>query len=314
VHCLLGGEPVRTFGQCRGRQLKAWLSPGRFCTHALSCPLPAPDQAAAARRAAGGVWLAPTRLAQALASGGAGEAAGEVSDGFIVVETNYRVRPGARLLVPPDHACRLHRGTMSLFCACGLAGTPDQGHARWQMHWQARWRLPRLCSVPRRAPAHTRPYLPAPACTQPHPPAPSHQLSRLVSCNTAGPTEPAPRSWKKVNIAQVYAYTSSALQAAILRLFVRCECVLPNLFVGVLTRESVTGALGCGLAADQIVDFLRKHAHPHVAQRVPIVPEARARATVAGGQGERRLQAVWSGWLVHCAHCLPVYWQRARLH
>ena len=74
---------------------------------------------------------------------------------------------------------------------------------------------------------------------------------------------------------QVYAYTSSALQAAILRLFVRCECVLPNLFVGVLTRESITGALGCGLTADQIVAFLRKHAHPHVAQRVPVVPEAR---------------------------------------
>ena len=73
----------------------------------------------------------------------------------------------------------------------------------------------------------------------------------------------------------MYAYTSSALQAAILRLFARCECVLPNLFVGVLTRESVTGALSCGLSADQIVDFLRKHAHPHVAQRVPVVPEAR---------------------------------------
>ena len=40
------------------------------------------------------MWLAPTRLAQALASGGAGEAASEVSDGFIVVETNYRVRAG----------------------------------------------------------------------------------------------------------------------------------------------------------------------------------------------------------------------------
>ncbi len=45
----------------------------------------------------------------------------------------------------------------------------------------------------------------------------------------------------------MYAYTTSALQAAILRLFVRCECLLPNLFVGTLTRESVMGALKAGL-------------------------------------------------------------------
>lgn len=43
------------------------------------------------------MWLAPTRLAQALASGGAGDATGEVSQGFIVVETNYRVRLEHRL-------------------------------------------------------------------------------------------------------------------------------------------------------------------------------------------------------------------------
>jgi hypothetical protein len=45
-------------------------------------------------RADGEVWLAPTRLAQALGAGGSGAAKGDVMDGFIVVETNYRVRPG----------------------------------------------------------------------------------------------------------------------------------------------------------------------------------------------------------------------------
>lgn len=40
---------------------------------------------------------------------------------------------------------------------------------------------------------------------------------------------------------QVYAYGNSALHAALLRLFVRCEAVLPGLFVGTLTRESVIG-------------------------------------------------------------------------
>jgi hypothetical protein len=234
------------------------------------------------------VWLAPTRLAQALASGGAGEAAGEVSDGFIVVETNYRVRPGARLLVPPDHACRLHCGIMSLFCACGLARTLDEGHTRWQMYWQARWRLPHLCSFPRPAPAHTRPHPLAPARARPRSPTSSAAWLPAMPQAQQSP-RPAPR------VAQVYAYTSSALQAAILRLFVRCECVLPNLFVGVLTRESVTGALGCGLAADQIVDFLRKHAHPHVAQRVPVVPEARPCCGRSGaGRAPDAGSAVWT--------------------
>ena len=77
---------------------------------------------------------------------------------------------------------------------------------------------------------------------------------------------------------QVYAYTTSQLQTAILRLFTRCECILPNLFVGVLTRESTVGALASGLSADQIVGYLRQHAHPHVASRSPAVPEVRRSA------------------------------------
>lgn len=72
---------------------------------------------------------------------------------------------------------------------------------------------------------------------------------------------------------QVYAYTTSELQVAILRLFVRAECRLPNLFVGTLTRESVTQALDFGVQADQIISFMQQHAHPHVLHKVPIVPE-----------------------------------------
>ena len=75
---------------------------------------------------------------------------------------------------------------------------------------------------------------------------------------------------------QVYAYTSSELQVAILRLFVRAECRLPNLFVGTLTRESVTQALDFGVQAEQIVSFMQQHAHPHVLHKVPIVPEVHA--------------------------------------
>ena len=72
---------------------------------------------------------------------------------------------------------------------------------------------------------------------------------------------------------QVYAYTTSELQVAILKLFVRAECRLPNLFVGTLTRESVTQALEFGVQADQIVTFMQQHAHPHVAHKTPVVPE-----------------------------------------
>ena len=56
----------------------------------------------------------------------------------------------------------------------------------------------------------------------------------------------------------------------------RAECRLPNLFVGTLTRESVTQALEFGVQADQIVSFMQQHAHPHVLHKVPVVPEVRA--------------------------------------
>jgi transcription initiation factor TFIIH subunit 4 len=72
--------------------------------------------------------------------------------------------------------------------------------------------------------------------------------------------------------ARVYAYTSSPVRQAILRLFVRCDVLLPNLFVGTITRESATGALESGVGAEQIIGYLRQHAHARVANRVPIVP------------------------------------------
>ena len=71
---------------------------------------------------------------------------------------------------------------------------------------------------------------------------------------------------------RVYAYTSSLIDLAVLNLFLRAEYRLPNLFVGVLTRESVTGAQRSGISGEQIVGYLQTHAHPAVAQRVPSVP------------------------------------------
>ena len=44
-------------------------------------------------RVKGKVWLSPTRLCMALSGGQSTKAQQEVVDGFIVVESNYRVRP-----------------------------------------------------------------------------------------------------------------------------------------------------------------------------------------------------------------------------
>lgn len=71
---------------------------------------------------------------------------------------------------------------------------------------------------------------------------------------------------------QVVAYTSSPLKVAILRQFVRCDVVLPNAFVGTLTRESVTNALKLGIDHELIVRYLTQHADPHVASSIPVVP------------------------------------------
>eukprot|EP00195_Chlamydomonas_chlamydogama_P010376 CAMPEP_0202894508 /NCGR_PEP_ID=MMETSP1392-20130828/3906_1 /ASSEMBLY_ACC=CAM_ASM_000868 /TAXON_ID=225041 /ORGANISM="Chlamydomonas chlamydogama, Strain SAG 11-48b" /LENGTH=534 /DNA_ID=CAMNT_0049579235 /DNA_START=140 /DNA_END=1743 /DNA_ORIENTATION=- len=72
---------------------------------------------------------------------------------------------------------------------------------------------------------------------------------------------------------RVYAYTSSPVQVAILELFMRNDCVLPNLFVGTLTRDTVLKAITAGIGAEEIIDYLVSHCHPQVAGRSPVVPE-----------------------------------------
>ena len=71
---------------------------------------------------------------------------------------------------------------------------------------------------------------------------------------------------------RVYAYTSSPLKQAILRLFVRTEVLLANLLVGSITRESVMSALDSGITSEQIIGYLTQHAHKRVLGRSPIVP------------------------------------------
>ncbi|KAI7840143.1 hypothetical protein COHA_005926 [Chlorella ohadii] len=90
---------------------------------------------------------------------------------------------------------------------------------------------------------------------------------------------------------RVYAYTTSAVQAAILRVFVRCDALLPNLFVGTITRDSAVAALEAGITADQIVGFLRQHAHKRVAAKTPIVPPVVADQVRLWQQELRRLRS-----------------------
>jgi transcription initiation factor TFIIH subunit 4 len=71
---------------------------------------------------------------------------------------------------------------------------------------------------------------------------------------------------------RVYAYTASPVRQAVLRLFARCDALLPNVFVGTVTRESVGAALDAGIGAEQVVGYLRQHAHERAAARSPSVP------------------------------------------
>jgi hypothetical protein len=101
---------------------------------------------------------------------------------------------------------------------------------------------------------------------------------------------------------QVYAHTSNQLQRRVLQRLMRTDCLLPNLYVGTLTRETFMEALEAGLKAKDITMFLQQHAHPQVARRVPTVPEVCTHvplAFVAVTQRERDLTGENFGALPH---------------
>eukprot|EP00879_Flechtneria_rotunda_P023323 GHRR01024672.1.p1 GENE.GHRR01024672.1~~GHRR01024672.1.p1 ORF type:complete len:306 (+),score=114.27 GHRR01024672.1:880-1797(+) len=72
---------------------------------------------------------------------------------------------------------------------------------------------------------------------------------------------------------RVYAHTSDPLQRRVLSRLMRTDCLLPNLYVGTLTREVFLDALELGITAADVTTFLQQHAHPQVARRMPAVPE-----------------------------------------
>ena len=91
---------------------------------------------------------------------------------------------------------------------------------------------------------------------------------------------------------RVYAYTASPARRAALALVTDVERVLPDLTVATLTRASTLAAVDAGLTADAIVCFLRDHASPHVASRVPAVPETVADAVRLWAASRDRVAAV----------------------
>lgn len=72
---------------------------------------------------------------------------------------------------------------------------------------------------------------------------------------------------------KVVAYTRSKLHFAMLSLFLDLRTRLPNVIIGVITRESMRRALATGIKGRQVLDFLKCHAHPVVRRRSPVVPE-----------------------------------------
>ena len=80
---------------------------------------------------------------------------------------------------------------------------------------------------------------------------------------------------------QVVAYTSSPLKRAILNQFVRCDVILPNAFVGTLTRESVTNTLQAGIDQEVIIRYLTRRGDPHTASCIPVVPAVRISKSIS---------------------------------
>lgn len=72
---------------------------------------------------------------------------------------------------------------------------------------------------------------------------------------------------------RVYAYTTSPVQLAVLRMMARPELRLPNLFAGTITRERVRSAVSKGATAQRMVAYLRLHAHPEAHRRGSPLPD-----------------------------------------
>ncbi|XP_054277744.1 general transcription factor IIH subunit 4 [Macrosteles quadrilineatus] len=94
---------------------------------------------------------------------------------------------------------------------------------------------------------------------------PTRLALNMASGQTGSPTDLQKEGYIIVETNyRVYAYTDSNLQVALLALFCEMLYRFPNLAVGILTRDSVRMALRSGITAQQMIGFLRLHAHPRM--------------------------------------------------
>ncbi|KAK7487264.1 hypothetical protein BaRGS_00021492 [Batillaria attramentaria] len=64
----------------------------------------------------------------------------------------------------------------------------------------------------------------------------------------------------------------SPLQVALLALFCDLLYRFPNMLVANITRDSIRAALARGITAEQILNYLRSHAHPDMLHKTPVIP------------------------------------------
>lgn len=93
---------------------------------------------------------------------------------------------------------------------------------------------------------------------------------------TAGNMAAPPETEKGYIIVEtnyrLYAYTSSPLNISILSLFANLKTRYPNMLTATLTKSSVQSAIAAGITADQIITYLRTHAHPVLRKLDPVLP------------------------------------------
>ncbi|XP_018017519.1 general transcription factor IIH subunit 4 [Hyalella azteca] len=73
--------------------------------------------------------------------------------------------------------------------------------------------------------------------------------------------------------SRVYAYSPTALQVSLLAIFCDIECRFPNMVVCSISRQSVRRAFLKGITAEQIINYLKLHAHKQMTKCTPIIPK-----------------------------------------